>query len=183
MNYETARLIAREVREEDATALHEYRASPDVARYMDFAPESLEDTRRWTRDLMRHNEAEPRFAHHSVLCLKPSNVVIGWIGLGYPDTPEGAIADRDFGYALGKRYWGRGLGTEAVRGLLRFCFDELRVSRVSAQCAAANRASSRVLEKAGMERVRSFIDSRTGRMAFLFLAHAERWTHAESGTT
>ncbi len=181
MHYETARLIVREVREEDATALNEFRASPHVAQYMDFAPESLEDTRRWVGDLIRHNQAQPRFAHHSVLCLKPTHTVIGWIGVGHPDTAEGGISDRDFGYALGERYWGRGLGTEAVRGLLRFCFDELQVGRVSAQCATANQASARVLEKAGMEYVRTFTNSKASGPAFLFLARAERWKRIDGG--
>jgi ribosomal-protein-alanine N-acetyltransferase len=182
MYYETDRLIVREVREEDAFTLHAYRSSEEIARYMDFTPESLDDTQHWVRQLIRHNHEEPRFAHHAVLCLKPSNAVIGWIGLGHPDTAEGAIADRDFGYALGKPYWGRGLGTEAVRGLLQFCFNELGVNRVAAQCAAANRASSRVLEKADMERVRTFTDPKTGAPALLFLAQAADWNRTREGT-
>ena len=40
--------------------------------------------------------------------------------------------------------------TEAARAIVRFGFDEMRARQVSAWCFEANRASARVLEKAGL---------------------------------
>ncbi|MDO7907451.1 GNAT family N-acetyltransferase [Paenibacillus sp. JX-17] len=62
--------------------------------------------------------------------------------------PEYGLAE--IGYALGSPYWGRGLATEAVRALLRFGFDVMKLNRLEARCNADNTGSERVMQKAGM---------------------------------
>lgn len=57
------------------------------------------------------------------------------------------------GYWLGRRHWGRGYATEAVRELLRHAADELHVTQVSARCMTENAASRAVLLKAGLQLV------------------------------
>jgi len=47
---------------------------------------------------------------------------------------------------------GLGYATEAARGLVRAGFEQLGVARIFATCDVANRASARVLEKAGLRR-------------------------------
>ncbi|MDB5077133.1 MAG: family N-acetyltransferase, partial [Chloroflexi bacterium] len=56
----------------------------------------------------------------------------------------------ELGYWLGVPYWNRGYTTEAVRRVLVFGFHELRLHRIESTCFPRNRASSRVLEKAGL---------------------------------
>jgi len=46
---------------------------------------------------------------------------------------------------------GRGLATEAVKTLLLYAFDQLKLHRVEAGCAVDNKGSVRVLEKSGMQ--------------------------------
>ena len=55
----------------------------------------------------------------------------------------------ELGYFLGRRYWGRGIMTDAVRAVTRYAFAELGLHRVFAVPFAHNAASARVLEKAG----------------------------------
>jgi RimJ/RimL family protein N-acetyltransferase len=55
----------------------------------------------------------------------------------------------ELGYWIGAAYWGRGLATAAVRAVTAYAFDELGLLRVYAMPFAPNRASARVLEKAG----------------------------------
>jgi RimJ/RimL family protein N-acetyltransferase len=50
---------------------------------------------------------------------------------------------------------GRGYATEAVRALIHHAFATGRVSQVLADTARDNLASHRVLEKAGLHRIRS----------------------------
>ncbi len=61
----------------------------------------------------------------------------------------GVHPDRDweFGYWIGKPYWGRGYATEVSRRLLAFAFDELKAEYVNAGWFHDNPASGRVLEK------------------------------------
>ena len=55
----------------------------------------------------------------------------------------------EFGYWLGKPYWGEGYATEAVRRLVAFAFDELDAPQLTAGWFHDNPASGRVLEKLG----------------------------------
>jgi RimJ/RimL family protein N-acetyltransferase len=58
----------------------------------------------------------------------------------------------ELGWVIDPSYAGRGLATEAARALLRICFEELGLRRVTANCFAANTASWRLMEKLGMRR-------------------------------
>ena len=56
----------------------------------------------------------------------------------------------EIGYWIGVPYWGRGYMTEALRGVLGWAFESLRLHRVFAVHFARNPASGRVMQKAGM---------------------------------
>jgi [ribosomal protein S5]-alanine N-acetyltransferase len=55
------------------------------------------------------------------------------------------------GYWTGQPFAGKGYCTAAVRGMVAFAFDTLKLHRVEAACVPWNVASRRVLEKAGFE--------------------------------
>ncbi|GLT95233.1 hypothetical protein SLE2022_129270 [Rubroshorea leprosula] len=56
----------------------------------------------------------------------------------------------EIGYALNAKYWGKGIATEAVKMAVSCAFKELKcLSRVEGLVFAENKASQRVLEKAG----------------------------------
>ena len=58
-----------------------------------------------------------------------------------------ATSAAELGWVLHPDYAGHGYATEAVRELLRLCFDELGLRRVTAGCFAANTASWRLMER------------------------------------
>ena len=53
-------------------------------------------------------------------------------------------------YGIAPAYWNRGLATEAARAMMRYGFEELSFERIEASTDAANLASSKVMERAGM---------------------------------
>lgn len=55
-------------------------------------------------------------------------------------------------FKLHPDFWSKGYGTEALKLILGFGFDELKLHRIEAGCAVDNIGSARVLEKAGMIR-------------------------------
>jgi len=55
----------------------------------------------------------------------------------------------DIGYWLAEKYWNRGIITECVETLVRHVFDTTDIIRVQAGILEHNKASMRVLEKAG----------------------------------
>ncbi len=81
--------------------------------------------------------------------MKDGGALIGGIDLGLDDKRTSA----EFGYWLGRDYWNREYGTEAVTALLDFGFDELNLSVVRGNVVPENRASVRVMEKLGMTMV------------------------------
>ena len=73
-----------------------------------------------------------------------------WAQLDVADQARGAQAE--LGWVLDPAYTGHGYATEAVRELLRYCFEDLGVRRVVANCFLDNDTSWRLMERVGMRR-------------------------------
>jgi RimJ/RimL family protein N-acetyltransferase len=73
--------------------------------------------------------------------------VAGGIGLS-PGSDVNRVS-AEIGYWLGEAWWGRGIATDAVRGLTRHAFEAFPLNRLFATPFAPNVASCGVLEKAG----------------------------------
>jgi len=78
--------------------------------------------------------------------LRVGNKLIGSIGLINESNRV------SMGYIIAKPYWGRGLATEAVRTMLSWLRNQPQIYRVWAVTDQENKASGRVLTKAGMRR-------------------------------
>lgn len=75
-----------------------------------------------------------------------------------PDQPDDPTV-ADLGYRLVRRYWRKGLASEASRALLRHAFDTVGQSRVIAQTMAVNIGSRGVMQAVGMRFVRTYFPS------------------------
>ena len=53
---------------------------------------------------------------------------------------------------IGEKFWGRGLGTAAIREMANIGFLEKGLNRIYAYCMVRNSASQRILEKSGFSR-------------------------------
>ncbi len=73
-------------------------------------------------------------------------------GLNLTNIRRGAASMASLGYWMGAPHAGRGLMSEAVRLLIPFAAQRLRIRRIEAACVPENAASLRLLEKAGFER-------------------------------
>jgi RimJ/RimL family protein N-acetyltransferase len=73
-------------------------------------------------------------------------------GLGAVEKQDIYAGTAELGWWTGVRWWGRGITALAVRGFIRYCFEDLDLHRVEAGVMAPNGASARVAEKAGLER-------------------------------
>lgn len=65
---------------------------------------------------------------------------------------EAEAVEAEIGWCLDPVYAGKGYATEAITALLRVCFVELGLRRVTAGCFADNVASWRLMERLGMRR-------------------------------
>lgn len=58
----------------------------------------------------------------------------------------------EIGFALGRRHWGKGLATEALRTLIVFAFERLDLHRLEADADPRNDRSLLLLERQGFQR-------------------------------
>jgi len=140
---ETGRLMLRTVTMDDVEAVA-------LTWKLNGNPISFEEAEkeiRWMLDNHDRNETGG-FTH---LCLaiihKGDNAFIGWCGLDHRDHDR---QNPVLFYLLKEAYWGRGLGTEAAKAVLRHAFCTLGLAQVDGGASAENVASKRVMEKAGM---------------------------------
>jgi RimJ/RimL family protein N-acetyltransferase len=73
-----------------------------------------------------------------------------WAQAEVADQARGVQAD--LGWVLHPDHARHGYATEAVREVLRLCFTELGLRRVTANCFADNTSSWRLMERVGMRR-------------------------------
>jgi ribosomal-protein-alanine N-acetyltransferase len=83
----------------------------------------------------------------TMFAICPGGAAAGGIGFTLQSDIERISAE--IGYWLGEPFWGRGIATEAVRAVTRYALDRHGLRRMYAVPFASNRASHRVLEKAG----------------------------------
>jgi RimJ/RimL family protein N-acetyltransferase len=141
--FELERVRLRRPRLSDAEAIFEYGSDPEVARFADWLRcktiDSVEEQLgRRVEDWSSGTE------FYWVMTLPPADRAIGAISC----CVHGHTAD--FGFVLNRRCWGNGYTTEAARAIVAWLFSLPSVWRVFASCDVGNRASARVLEKAGL---------------------------------
>jgi ribosomal-protein-alanine N-acetyltransferase len=145
---ETPRLRIREFKAGDEEAINEYASDPETVKFMDWGPNTIEETRGFARERLAAREKQPRLDYTLFIELKETGKLIGACDLTL--NPRQPVAF--MGYCLNRSYWNKGFATEAARALADFGFSELGLVRIWATCDTVNAASARVLEKAGMRR-------------------------------
>ena len=146
----TARLSIRPMSLGDVDALWPIRRLADVNRYLTGAPQTLEAFRELFDSIERLTRT---------LVYELDGVIVGDLYLHVEDAwAQAEVADQahdvqaEIGWTLDPAHGGRGYATEAVEALIRLCFVDLGLRRVTAGCFAANEPSWRLMERVGMRR-------------------------------
>ncbi|PGH51789.1 GNAT family N-acetyltransferase [Streptomyces sp. Ru87] len=150
---ETERLTLRRFTGADADLLGGLHGDPDVMRFISAAPEPPETVREEVLPRILRRYQEHRGLGAWAAEERATGAFLGWFELR-PCDPVQPVAE--LGYRLHRAAWGRGYATEGSRALVRKAFTELGIERVVAETMTVNRASRRVLEKAGLRYVRTF---------------------------
>lgn len=139
---QTERLLLRPPQAADIRSIVPLLGDFEVSRNLSRAPHP------YTEDdacafVVRATDLRERGARYVFAILRKCDAVfIGTCGVD-------GVPPYEFGYWLGRPYWRQGLATEAVRAVIAFAFDRLKLERLEAGWFCDNPASGRVLEKIG----------------------------------
>lgn len=149
MFLETERLLLRRATLEDALQLSDLDSDPEVIRFTnldgDFAPAEVWCDRILPRWLSLYTQT-PGYGFW-VAVEKVTGEFLGWFHFR---RSQAAPDEIELGYRLKKSAWGKGYTTEGAEALVQKGFTEQGARRVTATALAKNRASIRVMEKAGL---------------------------------
>ncbi|WP_271810268.1 GNAT family N-acetyltransferase [Clostridium beijerinckii] len=143
----TDRLILRTWKEEDYEDLYEYAKSELVGPNAGWMPHKDEDeSKKIIKIFIKNNETY-------AIVLKSENKVIGSIGLHdrKPDNNLLKLNQKEVGYVLNPRYWGKEIVPEAVKSLVDYGFNKLNLELIWCAHFDFNNNSKRVIEKCGFK--------------------------------
>lgn len=140
---ETDRLILRRITNDDVNEVFELRSNPETMKYI---PRPLVKT---TEDALQHIAMieEKIVANTGInwgITLKGNPKVLGIIGY-YRMQPENYRAE--IGYILLPEFHGKGIISEAVKRLITYGFNDLKLHSIEAVIDPENFASEKVLQK------------------------------------
>ncbi len=152
---ETTRLLLRSFKDEDLETLVAYRSHPDVERYQMWQNYNQAQA----KDLIsgnKHLDFRQGGRFQIALEYKATGELIGdlYLRIDESDHRLGEV-----GYTLSKDYQRQGLATEAMQALLTYCFETLKMHRLSATADPRNLPSLKLLERLGFRREGYFVKS------------------------
>jgi RimJ/RimL family protein N-acetyltransferase len=143
----TRRLLLREFREGDRDEVHAYASDPEVSRFADWGPNTVEETAGFLRFAVGTARDVPRLHYALAMVERAGGAVVGSVALSVTSFEHRRA---ETGYVVAPSRWGRGFATEAAREVVRFGFERLGLHRISATCDPANPGSAAVLRKIGL---------------------------------
>lgn len=137
------------IRMQDLDAVHMLHRLAETDRYNTMGiPESIVETQQLVSGWLTLIHATPSQKY----VFRIQNDAADFIGLVGINPGKPGYRDAEIWYKLHPMHWNKGYATAVVRGILRFCFEELQLHRVQAGCVTENIGSVRVLEKCGFRK-------------------------------
>ena len=135
---ETARLRLRKFRESDLAEVARWEEALRAEEFLEFCFRSY---REWGMGPW-------------ALVLKQSEVIVGncsFCRISYERELGALEYCGEVNYYVARPYRGSGLALEALRIMLRFGVDDIKLTRIQGRCAPENVSSERVLQTAGLK--------------------------------
>ena len=138
----TERLILRKFTQDDVQALYLILKDEEVNTFLPWFPaKSIEDAEMFYQERYAAQYEKPQ-AYAYAICLKSENVPIGYIKVDMDES-------HDFGYALRKEFWHKGITTEAGKAVVEQVKKD-GLSYITATHDVNNARSGGVMKQVGM---------------------------------
>lgn len=140
MKLETARLILRPPKTEDAESYLNIHNSEFAMKYNAMTPKTLETVRKQFSD--------PDDSDMLIIELRETGAVVGSVCVE-EDSIRWGVASKELSYFLGEQYSRKGYMKEALGAVIDYLFETENLLCVSARSFAPNTASRKLLESLG----------------------------------
>lgn len=164
---ETERLILRLYTAKDKEHTIALVTDPEVMKHVDEGVlTALEAAALWKKMLNLYSEGV------DTIWAVFERDTLSFIGHATLRPRQANTKQREVGYVLRKQYWGLGYATEIAKRLIKYGFEEAKLSEVFAGVDDDHAASIHVLEKAGMK-FRQYEYDAKGRYSIYSIANAD----------
>lgn len=144
---ETRRLVLRKFKREDAESMFKnYANDDDVTKYMTWpSHESVLDSSKYI-DFLINNYKEIDNYNWGIE-LKDIKEIIGAISVVHYNKDTNNM---HIGYCIGKRWWNKGITSEAFEEIIKFLFEEVGCNKIESRHDPRNENSGKVMMKCGL---------------------------------
>lgn len=146
---ETDNLILRKFKLSDADAMYRNWASDeDVTKFLTWKPiDNVEVSENVIKGWIEEYDNE-NFYQWAIVVKKNKDEPIGCISIVRQDEAIGMV---HVGYCIGKKWWNKGITSEALEALIKFFITELKANRIESRHDPINENSGKVMLKCGMK--------------------------------
>lgn len=149
----TKRLVLRKFTKDDAFFVYKNWASDnEVTKYLKWPTHSSIDVTEKLIHQWVKNYENKNFYKWAITLKENINEPIGDISVNeLNEITSTAI----IGYVLSKSYWNQGIMTEALKAVINFLFNEVKVKKIDATHDVNNVNSGKVMQKSGMKYIKT----------------------------
>jgi [ribosomal protein S5]-alanine N-acetyltransferase len=153
---ETERLLLRHLTLDDLDSLAPLYADPEIRKYFPDGTQTYQQTKEEIEWIIDVYYAKYGYGLWATI-LKETGQFIGRCGLIPWKEPGSEATEPEVAYLIAKEHWGKGLGTEVAKAIIKYGFEELHLPRIVCFMYPGNVASTRTALSAGL----TFFEERT----------------------
>ena len=151
MKLETKRLILRDIKVKDAESIRKHINNLDISKWLLVVPYPYteKDTEEWVKHCKEEQKKKPRKSYDLGIVLKENkDEVIGGAGISNIKYEQGTA---EMGYWLSQNYWRQGIMYEALKKIVDFAFNKLKLRRLEIPAYSKNLGSNKIAQKLGFK--------------------------------
>jgi [ribosomal protein S5]-alanine N-acetyltransferase len=145
---ETPRLLLKSLSDEDLDFVFRQFSDPVVCKYL-YDEEPFTEVAQAAGLIQYFRQPEPRCQHRWVVVRKSDGAKMGTCGFHHWIPADNTA---ETGYDLREEYWGNGYMLEALRAIIRFAREDMKLARIDAVIYGENIKSASLAQKLGFVR-------------------------------
>ncbi|WP_347116162.1 GNAT family N-acetyltransferase [Leclercia sp. S52] len=173
MRVQTNRLYLRPVTSEDVDDLFKIYGDPATNTFNPAGPYPNIDYAKTVLNRWLVHWDTQGFGNWAISLIEQSEKVIGFGGLTVRCYKD--IVINNLGYRFSTDAWGKGLATEFARGAIKYGFNDIKLTEISAVVRANHLTSQNVLEKAGLRYVKEIYDVEDAPPSLMYSLRMDEW--------